>query len=66
MSTGAAKKRWDSENTLVVSTKFVRTTEQDMLDFLDSKTDLANGIGRSTVIKQAIRLMMAQEAGEGK
>ena len=49
------------ENTLIFSVKFFKTSEQDLIDFMDSKVDKAKGIGRGTVIKQALKLYMESE-----
>ena len=56
-----ARKNWDKENTLIFSVKFFKTSEQDLIDFMDSKVDKAKGIGRGTVIKQALKLYMELE-----
>lgn len=49
-----AKKKWDKENVLFVTTKMFKTTDADILQFLEGKT-------RAEQIKKALRLLMAQE-----
>lgn len=56
-----ARKRWDKENTVVFSVKFFKTSEQDLIDFMDSKVNKKEGIGRGTVLKQALKFYMDSE-----
>ena len=58
--------RWDKENTLIFSVKFFRKSEQDLIDFMDSRVDKANGIGRGTVLKEALRFYMEHQKGEAE
>ncbi len=37
MADAPSKKRWDAENTKVISVKFMRRTDQDVIDFLENK-----------------------------
>ena len=43
-----AKKKWDKENVLFVTTKLFATTDKDIIEFLEGKT-------RAAVIKAALR-----------
>lgn len=47
-----AKKRWDKENVLFVTTKLFQNTDADIIAFLDGKS-------RATTIKAALREYMA-------
>ena len=58
--------KWDKENTLIFSVKFFRRTEQDLIDFMDSKVDKEKGIGRGTVLKLALREYMQNHPKETK
>ena len=33
----ASKKKWDAQNTLIYTIKFMRKTDQDVIDFLQGK-----------------------------
>lgn len=59
-----ARKRWDKDNTVIFSVKFFKTSEQDLIDFMDSKVDKAAGIGRGTVLKMALKEYMENHKGE--
>ena len=37
MPDSEAKRRWDAENTVLISIKFQRKTDQDCIDFLEGK-----------------------------
>lgn len=37
MPDSEAKRRWDAENTLVITIKFQRKTDQDCIDFLEGR-----------------------------
>lgn len=52
MSDSDAKKRWDKENVLFVTTKLFATTDKDIIEFLEGKQ-------RSTTIKLALREYMS-------
>jgi len=56
--------RWDKENTLIFSVKFFKRSEQDLIDFMDSKVDKSKGIGRGTVLKEALRYYMENHKEE--
>lgn len=58
--------KWDKENTLIFSVKFFRRTEQDLIDFMDSKVDKEKGIGRGTVLKIALREYMQNHPEESE
>ena len=45
---------WDKENTVQISIKLQRTTDADIIAFLDGKS-------KQTVIKEALRRMMKGE-----
>ena len=49
-----SKKRWDKANVLFVTTKIFRTTDADIMAYL-------NGKNRGETIKKALRIMMNQE-----
>lgn len=55
---------WDKENTLIFSVKFFKKSEQDLIDFMDSRVDKSKGIGRGTVLKEALRFYMEHSKGE--
>ena len=50
----ARQQAWDKENTVHVSVKLQKTTDADIIEFLDGKS-------RQTVIKEALRRMMQEE-----
>jgi len=50
----ARQQVWDKENTVHVSVKLQKTTDADIIEFLDGKS-------RQTVIKEALRRMMQEE-----
>ena len=52
----ARQQAWDKENTVHVSVKLQKTTDADIIEFLDGKS-------RQTVIKEALRRMMQEENG---
>ena len=52
----ARQQAWDKENTVHVSIKLQKTTDADIIEFLDGKS-------RQTVIKEALRRMMQEENG---
>ena len=48
---------WDKENTVQISIKLQKTTDADIIAFLDGKP-------RQTVIKEALRRMISEAANE--
>lgn len=55
-----SKKAWDKENVVFVTTKLFKSTDADILEYLDGKV-------RATEIKRALRLLIEtekKEAGE--
>lgn len=52
-----AKKRWDKENVLFVTTKLFAKTDADIIEFLEGKP-------RATTIKVALREYMENHKGE--
>ena len=50
----ARQQLWDKENTVQISIKLQRTTDADIIAFLDGKS-------KQTVIKEALRRMMKEE-----
>ena len=55
-----AKKRWDKENTVMVSIKFQKKTDMDILDYLFST---AEGVSKQDVIKMALREYIENHKG---
>jgi hypothetical protein len=54
-----SKKRWDKENTVMVSIKFQKKTDGDIIGFLQD-----NAVGEITkqdIIKAALRMYMKEE-----
>jgi len=49
----ARQQLWDKENTVQISIKLQRTTDADIIAFLDGKS-------KQTVIKEALRRMMQE------
>lgn len=47
------KKKWMSENSIVFSVKFMRTTEADMIEYMEKH--MKKGVAKGTLIKQALR-----------
>ena len=64
MPDAPSKRRWDAENTIVFSLKIMKRTETDIYDFL--KKCQANGIGKGTIIKTALREYMANHPEKGE
>ena len=54
-----SKKAWDKENVVFVTTKLFKSTDADILEYLDGKV-------RATEIKRALRLLIETEKGETK
>ena len=54
-----AKRRWDSENVIIFSTKLFKRTDADIIEFVNSK--LAQGMPRGTLVKAALREMLKAE-----
>lgn len=52
-----SKKKWDKENVVFVTTKLFKSTDADILDFLEGKS-------RAAEIKKALRYYMAHRGGE--
>lgn len=50
----ARQQLWDKENTVQISIKLQKTTDADIIAYLDGKS-------RQTVIKEALRRMMQEE-----
>lgn len=48
------KKNWDKENVVFCTTKFFRSSDADILEFLEGKQ-------RATEIKKALRLLIETE-----
>lgn len=65
MAWSAARKKWDAENTVIFSVKFFKSSESDLIQFMDSKVDKANGIGRGTILKKALEMYMRAEIAAG-
>ena len=61
-----AKKRWDKENTVMLSIKFQKKTDGDILEYLDSASD--SKTTKQTTIKSALREYMERHpiSEEGK
>ena len=51
-----AKKRWDKENTVMLSIKFQKKTDSDILEYLDSASN--SKTTKQTTIKAALREYM--------
>jgi hypothetical protein len=51
--------KWDKNNKCIFSVGLMRKGDSDIIEYLETKT--GEGIPRNTVIKQALRLMMAQD-----
>lgn len=47
-----AKKRWDKENTVMVSIKFQKKTDTDIIEYLLSTSE---GVTKQDIIKMALR-----------
>lgn len=55
-----AHKRWHRENAVVFSTRLIKSTDKDILDYLEGKQ-------KQTEVKRGLRLLIAQEKeNEGK
>lgn len=63
MPDAPSKIRWDKENTIVFSLKIMKRTEADIYEFLTKCQ--ANGIGKGTIIKTALREYMENHKEEG-
>ena len=59
MPDSEAKKRWGKENMLLIGLKLHRTKDADIIEYLDGKP-------RQTIIKDAIRRMIATETAQKK
>ena len=57
MPDSEAKRKWMRENTHVFSIKLMKKSEQDIITYLDAM--LAQGVGKGTVFKSALREYMA-------
>lgn len=66
MAQSSASRKWDAENTLIFSVKFFKTSEADIIAFMDSKVDKASGIGRGTILKRALAMYMESEIEAGR
>lgn len=55
-----AKKKWQKENTVLVGIKLQKSTDKDILDYLEQREK--NGLSKSGAFKEALRLMMQQES----
>lgn len=53
-----AKKKWDKENVLFVTTKLFANTDKDIIEYLEGKP-------RATTIKAALREYIANHPKEG-
>ena len=58
MPDSEAKRKWDKANTVIFSVKFMKKTEQDLIDYL-------NEGNRSEKIKTALREYMKKESEKG-
>ena len=66
MAQSSASRKWDAENALIFSVKFFKTSEADIIAFMDSKVDKASGIGRGTILKRALAMYMESEIAAGR
>ena len=57
MSESEAKRKWQKENTVFIGVKLQKSTDKEIIEFLQGREESYNG-----TIKQALRLLMAQEA----
>lgn len=55
-----AKKKWQKENTVLVGIKLQKSTDKDILDYLEQREK--SGLSKSGAFKEALRLMMQQES----
>lgn len=62
MPDSEAKKKWMSENSIVFSVKFMRTTEADMIEYMEKH--MKNGVAKGTLIKKALREYMTNHPEE--
>lgn len=59
-----AKRRWDSENVIIFSTKLFKRTDADIVEFVRSKME--QGIPRGALVKTALREMLKAEQAQSK
>lgn len=59
-----AKRRWDSENVIIFSTKLFKRTDADIIEFVNNK--IAQGTPRGTLVKAALREMLKAEKEQSK
>lgn len=57
MPESEAKRQWQKENTVFIGLKLQKSTDADIIAFLDGKVKQAE-------IKKALRLLMETESGE--
>lgn len=57
MPDSEAKKKWMKQYAVVIPVKFMRRTEADIVDYIDSMFN--SGVGKATLIKSALREYMA-------
>lgn len=57
MGESEAKKKWQKENTVFVGVKLQKSTDKDIVEYLEGKN-------RNDTVKKALRLLMAQEKAE--
>ena len=56
MADPISKRRWDKENTVLISIKFQRKTDQDVIDYLNE--EMSKGHAKRDVINAALREYM--------
>lgn len=56
MSERESKKAWMKENSIMITVRLMRRTEDDIVSFMDKMQE--KGIARGTVIKSALREYM--------
>ena len=64
MSKTSTKIIWDKDNAYMFTMKFMRKSEADMVQFIED--NLAKGIGRNTLMKQALREYMERQEQKSK
>ncbi len=62
MPDSEAKKKWMAENSIVFSVKFMRTTEADMIEYMEKR--MKEGVAKGTLIKKALREYMKNHLEE--
>ena len=62
MPDSEAKKKWMAENSIVFSVKFMRTTEADMMEYMEKR--LKEGVDKGPLSKKALREYMKNHLEE--